>query len=425
VIFFINRLYLPPEDTTALGNSSKLKIFNDPIYGFIGVPSSFFFELIDHRYFQRLRRISQMGLSYLVYPGAHHTRFQHALGCLHLMQKAVSILRYKGVEITEDEEEALMIAILLHDIGHGPFSHALEFSLAGKRTHESISLEFMEKLNEEFKGRFSRAIAIFQGLYPKSFLNQLVSSQLDMDRLDYLKRDSFYSGVAEGNINSERLISMLNVADGQLVIEEKGLYSVEKFLMARRFMYWQVYLHKTSLVAELVLNRIMDRARQLLHQGISVGGSSVLLRFLDTTYNTVDRTEFLDTYAQLDDTDIMMSLKIWQHHEDLVLSRLSHMILHRKLPYIRFRNKPMKTEKIEERKAKLALQWPFDQALLDYFIFSGEVSNEAYSLGTSQIRILTKSGEVVDLPRMSQFFGHKEQLLAQSQYYVAYPKKGV
>ena len=366
-----------------------------------------------------------MGLSYLVYPGAHHTRFHHALGCLHLMQKAVSILRYKGVEITDEEEEALMIAILLHDIGHGPFSHALEFSLVGKRTHESISLAFMEKLNAEFDGRLTLAIAIFQGLYPKSFLNQLVSSQLDMDRLDYLKRDSFYSGVAEGNINSERLISMLNVADGQLVIEEKGLYSVEKFLMARRFMYWQVYLHKTSLVAELVLNRIMDRARQLLHQGTPLGGSAVLLRFLDTANNPIDQADFLDTYAQLDDTDVMMSLKLWQDHKDFVLSRLSHMILHRRLPFIRFRDKPMKAEKLEERKAKLTNQWPIEPALLDHFVFSGEVSNEAYSLRTSQIRILTKSGEIVDLPQISQFFGHKDLLLAQSQYYVAYPKKGV
>lgn len=389
------------------------------------MPSSFFFELVDHPYFQRLRRISQMGLSYLVYPGAHHTRFHHALGCLHLMQKAIGILRFKGTEITAEEEEALMIAILLHDIGHGPFSHALEFSLVGQRTHESISLEFMEKLNEVYKGRLDLAIAIFKGEYHKSFLNQLVSSQLDMDRLDYLKRDSFYSGVAEGNINSERLISMLNVADGQLVVEEKGLYSVEKFLMARRFMYWQVYLHKTSLVAELLLKRILERARELLSAGVSLPGSAVLLRFLNSSQEAIDPTLFLDTYAELDDNDIIMSLKEWQHHSDFVLSKMSQMILHRKLPFIRFKDKPMKEEKWEEKKTKLSSLWSLDPSQIAYFIFTGEVSNQAYSLNTSQIRILTKTEEVKDLHELSRFFGSKELLVPQSQYYVAYPKKGV
>jgi len=233
-----------------LATSKKLEIFNDPIYGFITIPSALIFDLISHPYFQRLRRISQMGLSYLVFPGAHHTRFHHALGSMHLMQKAIQLLRFKGIKITPEEEEGLLIAILLHDIGHGPFSHAMEHSIVERLHHEDISLLFMQDLNEKFNGSLTMAISIFKKEHPKKFLNQLVSSQLDMDRMDYLKRDSFYTGVSEGNINSERLITMLNVVDNQLVVEEKGIYSVEKFLMARRFMYWQVYLHKTGLVAE-------------------------------------------------------------------------------------------------------------------------------------------------------------------------------
>ena len=366
-----------------------------------------------------------MGLSYLVYPGAHHTRFHHALGCLHLMQKAISILRFKGVNINKEEEEGLMIAILLHDIGHGPFSHALEFSLVGQRTHESISLEFMKSLNEDFKGRLELALEIFQGKYPKEFMNQLVSSQLDMDRLDYLKRDSFYSGVAEGNINSERLISMLNVANGHLVVEEKGIYSVEKFLMARRFMYWQVYLHKTSLVAELILKRAMDRARELLHQGEGLNGSDVLLKFLGDAHLIPSGTSFLNHFALLDDTDILMSLKLWQDHEDFVLSRLSSMILNRRLPSVRLKEKEFKPEKILEKKQKLMAFGELDEEIAEYFVFAGKVSNQAYSLKTSQIRIMTKSGEVQDLPKISRFFSSKELLVPQSQYYLAYPKKGV
>ena len=229
-------------------SNNKLKIFNDPIYGFITIPNSQIFDLIEHKYFQRLRRITQMGLSYLVYPGANHTRFHHAIGCMHLMQKAVNVLRFKGVTISEEEEDALYIAILLHDIGHGPFSHAMEHSIVNGISHEEISLLFMEYLNEQFNGSLTLAIKIFKGDYERPFLCQLISSQLDMDRADYLKRDSFYTGVAEGNINSERLITMLNVSDNNLVVEEKGIYSVEKFLVARRFMYWQVYLHKTGLV---------------------------------------------------------------------------------------------------------------------------------------------------------------------------------
>ncbi len=253
--------------------TNKLKILNDPIYGFITIPNALIYDLIEHPYFQRLRRISQMGLSYLVYPGAHHTRFHHAIGSMHLMQKAISILKFKGVEFSEEEVNALYIAILLHDIGHGPFSHALENSIVTGIHHETISLNFMEALNKDFNGKLSLAIEIFNGKYPRKFLYQLITSQLDMDRLDYLKRDSFYTGVSEGNINSERLITMLNVKDDHLVIEEKGIYSVEKFIIARRLMYWQVYLHKTGLAAEKLLEKILIRAKELVLAGVRLPAS--------------------------------------------------------------------------------------------------------------------------------------------------------
>lgn len=320
--------------------TNKLNVFNDPIYGFIGTPNELIFSLISHPYFQRLRRISQMGLSYLVYPGAHHTRFHHALGSMHLMTKAIQVLKLKNVEITDEEEKGLLCAILLHDIGHGPFSHALEGFVAKEISHEQISLKFMMELNREFEGQLDIAISIFRGDYPKPFLNQLVSSQLDMDRLDYLKRDSFYSGVTEGNINSERLISMLNVVNGNLVVEEKAIYAVEKFLMARRFMYWQVYLHKTGLVAEQLLIRIMQRARLLLSRGEDLMGSRPLLLFLKNNRAQAFNKEVLETFAELDDIDVLGALKNWQFHEDFVLSKLCKMILDRRLLHVKIKRDP-------------------------------------------------------------------------------------
>ena len=315
-----------------MNTNNKLKIFNDPIYGFITIPNTLIFDLIAHRYFQRLRRISQMGLSYLVYPGAHHTRFHHALGCLHLMQKAVRILRFKSVPISKAEENGLYIAILLHDIGHGPFSHAMEHSIVENSSHEAISLKFMETLNIEFKGALNTAISMFKGVYHRSFFGQLISGQLDIDRSDYLKRDSFYTGVSEGNINSDRLISMLNVVDDELVIEEKGIYSIEKFLTARRLMYWQVYLHKTSLVAEQMILRVLKRAKQLTQNGVALDASSALRFFLSrsTTSSDFDNST-LDQFSLLDDYDVMSALKSWQFHDDFVLKHLSQMILNRTL----------------------------------------------------------------------------------------------
>ena len=289
---------------------NKLKILNDPIYGFITIPNELVFDIIEHKYFQRLRRISQMGLSYLVYPGAHHTRLLHALGCMHLMQKAVRVLRRKGIEISDKEEEALYLAILLHDVGHGPFSHAMEHSIVEEVSHERISTFFMEQMNKEFEGKLDMAIAMFNGEYPRKFLCQLISSQLDMDRLDYLRRDSFYTGVVEGNINSERLISMLNVMNDELMVEEKGVYSVEEFLLARRLMYWQVYLHKTGVVAEQLLIRVLKRAKELWQMGNKLFASSSLTYFLENkiTEKTFDLNT-LETFARLDDSDILAAMK--------------------------------------------------------------------------------------------------------------------
>ena len=328
---------------------NKLKILNDPIYGFITIPNPLLYDLIQHPYFQRLRRISQMGLSYLVYPGAHHTRFHHALGCMHMMQKAIEVLKFKEVQISKEEENALLIAILLHDIGHGPFSHAMEHSIVEDVNHEAISLLFMNKLNAEFNGQLSLAIQVFKGEYHRKFMLQLISSQLDMDRMDYLKRDSFYTGVAEGNINSDRLIQMLNVVDDVLVMEEKAIYSIEKFLMARRLMYWQAYLHKTSLVAELILTKALKRAKELTIKGVSLPSSQALLFFMN---NKIELNGFsdsvLDKFSQLDDFDIISALKEWQNHDDFILSSLSKMIINRDLLKIKLSSEKFPTEEMHQ-----------------------------------------------------------------------------
>lgn len=407
-----------------LVKTNKLNVFNDPIYGFIGTPNELIFSLISHPYFQRLRRISQMGLSYLVYPGAHHTRFHHALGSMHLMTKAIQVLKLKNVEITPEEERGLLCAILLHDIGHGPFSHALEGFVAKEISHEQISLNFMMELNKEFDGQLDIAIAIFQGDYLKPFLNQLVSSQLDMDRLDYLKRDSFYSGVTEGNINSERLISMLNVVDGNLVVEEKAIYAVEKFLMARRFMYWQVYLHKTGLVAEQLLVRIMQRARLLLIQGGDLSGSQPLLFFLKNNDTLTFSAEVLETFAELDDIDVLSALKSWQFHKDFVLSRLCKMLLDRRLLHVKVKKRPMSSEKMKEK-----LDWIIEKHNLTVeeasnFVFQGEISNKAYSRDEA-IQILKKNGKISDVLKESDQLSLKALAKTVTKYYSCYPKKAV
>ena len=407
-------------------NSNKLKIFNDPIYGFIRIPSTLIFKLIEDPYFQRLRRISQMGLSYMVYPGAHHTRFHHALGSMHLMQHAIQVLRFKGVAISEKEEEGLLVAILLHDIGHGPFSHAMENSIVEGISHEHISLLFMQELNQKFNGSLTMAIEIFRGEYSRRFLNQLVSSQLDMDRMDYLKRDSFYTGVAEGSINAERLISMLNVVDNELVVEEKGINSVEKFLITRRFMYWQVYLHKTGLVAEQLLIRILKRARELLGKGMQIECSEALLFFMKNRVFENDFTaEVLDQFSHLDDIDILSALKQWQYHDDFVLSKLSGMIINRELLSIKMKNSPIASKKIEEHSVKFKNLYGLSEEETAYFVFTGKIGNRAYNSEFQNINILKKDGRLKDVAKASDHLNLKTFSKKVIKYYMCYPKETI
>ncbi|RZK11683.1 MAG: HD domain-containing protein [Flavobacterium sp.] len=402
---------------------NKLKILNDPIYGFITIPDTLIYDLVQHPYFQRLRRISQMGLSYLVYPGAHHTRFHHALGCMHIMQKAVEVIRFKGTEISKEEERALYIAILLHDIGHGPFSHAMEHSIVEDVNHESISLLFMDKLNAAFNGELSLAIQIFKGDYHRKFMLQLISSQLDMDRMDYLKRDSFYSGVAEGNINSDRLIQMMTVVDDVLVIEEKGIYSVEKFLMARRLMYWQAYLHKTSLVAELILTKVLKRAKELTQKGVVLNCSQPLLFFMQNkiTLEAFDDTT-LDLFAQLDDFDIISALKNWQSHDDYVLKSLSRMIINRDLLKIKISEEKFSQEDADVYITTFAKLHNISLHDAGYFVYKGKIKNQAYNKEAEPIRIYKKDKTIEDVVTASDQLNIKALTKPVTKFYICFPK---
>lgn len=401
----------------------KHKTINDPIYGFITIPNKFIFELMEHRYLQRLRRISQMGLSYIVYPGAHHTRFHHALGAMFLMQKAVQVLQTKGVEISNKEETALYAAILLHDIGHGPFSHAMEHSIVENIGHEQLSLLFMENLNVEFNNQLALAIKIFKNEYPRKFLHQLVSGQLDMDRLDYLKRDSFYTGVPEGTVNAQRLIAMLNVRDNQLVVEEKGIYSVENFLVARRLMYWQVYLHKTGIVAEQLLVRVLKRAKQLTAQGMDLPASSALKFFL---INTIDASNFddrvLNTFARLDDVDILSALKTWVENDDFVLKNLSSMLLHRELLKIKIKSEPFAVEKLRKKQQKLVETCSISEEEAAYFVFAGKLENQAYSMERDTINLLKQNGKMIDVAKASDQLNLEALSKSVVKYYMCFPK---
>jgi HD superfamily phosphohydrolase len=404
--------------------TNKLKILNDPIYGFILIPNELIFDLIEHPYFQRLRRISQMGLSHLVYPGAHHTRFHHAIGSMHLMQKAVRVLRFKGVEISDDEANAVYIAILLHDIGHGPFSHALEHSIVTGVHHEQISLKFMEAMNEDFDGKLTLAIEIFKGNYHRNFLYQLISSQLDMDRLDYLKRDSFYTGVAEGNVNSERLITMLNVIDDELVVEEKGIYSVEKFINARRLMYWQVYLHKTGVVAEKLLEKVLERAYELSKGGMQLPASKAFSYFLKNDVNEKDfNRETLETFARLDDYDVLLAIKEWIAIDDKVLSRLSESLINRRLPRVELRKEEISDEEYEKVKNNIRDRIGLTENEVNYFVYRGNVMNHAYNMEKDTIKIIYKSGEVVDIVSASDHLNVGALSRPVYKYYICYPKK--
>lgn len=404
--------------------TNKLKILNDPIYGFITIPNTLICDLIDHPYFQRLRRISQMGLSYLVYPGAHHTRFHHAIGSMHLMQKAVRILKFKGITITNEEANALYIAILLHDIGHGAFSHALENNIVSGINHELISLKFMEALNEEFQGKLSLAITIFKGNYHRKFLYQLISSQLDMDRLDYLNRDSFYTGVAEGNISSERLITMLNVKHDNLVVEEKGIYSVEKFIVARRLMYWQVYLHKTGLVAEKLLGKILKRAKELTLQGKKLPASKAFLYFLKRDIKLKELTdEALKTFAKLDDYDVFSAIKEWISFDDYIISTLSESLINRKLPKVILQKESFSNNQINDIKKQVKEAFNLSDNELDYFVYTGKIQNQAYDVTKNNIQILYKKGIIKDVTEASDHLNLQALSNPVTKYYICYPKK--
>ena len=402
----------------------KDKIINDPIYGFVTLENGIITDLIDHPFFQRLRKIAQLGLSYLVYPGAHHSRFHHAIGCLHLMNKAITQLKKKGHLITNEEDEALKVAILLHDIGHGPFSHALEHSIASNISHEHLSSLFMQKLNAQFDGKLSLAIEIFNNKHPKKFLHQLVSSQLDMDRLDYLKRDSFFSGVTEGNIGTERIINMLNIVDDKLVVEEKGIYSIEKFLIARRLMYWQVYLHKTVVSAENMLIKVLKRAKYLMMNNKEIFTTPSLVLFLKNNFTSSDFNENPDlllNFSELDDNDIYTCLKFWKNENDFVLSNLSSMILNRRILKIKVQKTDFKQTEIDKKVNEFSKRNKISNEEAKYFIFSNKVSNSTYNIEKSNINILMKTGEVIDITSASDQFNIDALNKTVNKYFLCYP----
>jgi HD superfamily phosphohydrolase len=402
--------------------TNKRKILNDPVYGFISIPYGIIFDLMEHPYFQRLRRIKQVGLTHYVYPGALHTRFHHALGALHLMSQAIDVLRSKDVPISEDEAIAVSIAILLHDIGHGPFSHALENTLVNV-SHEQLSLFFMEELNEQTGGKLELAMQIFRNQYSKPFLHQLVSSQLDMDRMDYLNRDSFYTGVSEGVIGYDRIIKMLTVRQGELVVEIKGIYSIEKFLIARRLMYWQVYLHKTALAAEQMLIATLKRARQLALEGHQLPVSPSLAFFLydkDGSHLQTERRVLLRRFAELDDVDVIAALKAFSHYEeDYLLSFLSRSILNRRIFRVEMDESPFPKPHVEEIREKIIQQFPKEADALQYLMLMGSEANTAYSTSKDEIKILLKNGNVRP---MSEIHDHGVQSKIITRHYLCYPK---
>ena len=393
------------------------------MHGFLTIPSALVYDVVQHPYFQRLRRIRQLGMSEWVYPGATHTRFHHALGAMNMMIKAVETLKRKGVEITETEEEGVVLGILMHDIGHGPYSHTLEYTLAQGVNHERISLMLMERMNQEFGGALDTAIAIFKGEYAaKPFLHQLISGQLDMDRLDYLMRDSFYTGVSEGIVGVERLIHMLNVKNGDLVVEEKGIYSVEKFLVARRLMYWQVYLHKTVLAADALLVSILQRAREMAKEGHALGSYHPLMHFLFKDVNPEDfDDEDLDLFVQLDDIDIMSAIKEWQFHEDRILQEMSRRLLRRNLPKIKVQLEPISDGLRQLMRTQAASVFGVsDERVLDYFVHVGVLKNDAYISEGGGIRIMKKDGTLVDVAEASDNYNLASLKDTVTKYYITY-----
>jgi len=411
--------------------TNKRKIINDPVYGFISIPGDFVFDLIEHPWFQRLRNIKQLGLTSFVYPGATHSRFQHGLGALHLMNLAIATLRSKGVLISADEEEATLIAILLHDAGHGPFSHALESSIIDGITHEDLSLLLMKKLNEQYNGKLDLAIKIFRGTYSRKFLHELISGQIDMDRLDYLRRDSFFTGVIEGAVGSDRIIRMLNVVDDSLVIDEKGIYSLEKFLIARRLMYWQVYMHKTVLSSETLLVNILKRAKEIAGKGLDLYATPSLRFFL---YNNIDHSDLIDdgkftpgliaaNFTRLDDSDVLASAKYWTDHSDKVLSDLAGRLMRRDLFAIELQNDPFPLSRVQELTSLVKKMINSKPGLEEYYVFTNSISNLAYTPDAPVVKILLKSGRTADITAVSDMFDHRFLSERITKYFLCYPKE--
>lgn len=402
---------------------NKRKIINDPVFGFINIPNDFLYDIIQHPYFQRLSRIKQLGLSSFVYPGAQHTRLQHSLGAMHLMSEAITQLRQEGHDITKDESEAVRASILLHDIGHGPFSHTLEHSLVNGVNHEELSLWMMQKINREFEGKLEMTLDIFTNNYPRRFLHQLVSSQLDMDRLDYLSRDSFYSGVSEGIIGAARIIKMLNIYNDQLVVEAKGIYSIEKFLVARRLMYWQVYLHKTSVAAEKMLMNILKRAKELANRNIELFASPALHYFL---YNEVTKQHFTDSeealqhFAMLDDSDVICAIKVWSMHPDIVLSTLCKSFTDRRLFKVEIGTKPIETEKRQNQLKQYMSHFNVSVDEAAYFMGEEIVSTDTYSPQDDNINILYKDGTIKDIADASDMLNIAVLTKKVEKYYYCY-----
>lgn len=404
---------------------NKLKIINDPVHGFITIPNELIFDLMEHPYFQRLRRIKQLGMSHLVYPGANHTRFHHAIGAMHLMQKALSELQKKGIEISDKEKEGVLIAILLHDIGHGPFSHTLEHSLLKDVYHEEVSLLFMQRLNDEFNGQLDTAIEIFTDKHPKKFLHQLVSSQLDMDRLDYLQRDSYFTGVSEGVVGSERIIKMLDVANNELVIIEKGIYSIENFISARRIMYWQVYMHKTVVSSEFMLRSILKRAKLLFLEGKDLFATPSLKLFLGHDFTIEDfnnNKNLLNDFAQIDDTDIISAIKVWQNSDDKILSTLSKNLINRQLFKTEIAKEKFDSNKINNIKKDIITQLKIDTSDLNYFFEENTLVNSAYEQ-FKQIKIVKRDGEVIDLTEASDNYNITALSAPVEKHFLCYLNK--
>ena len=406
-------------------NSNKKKIINDPVYGFVNITSELIYDLIEQPVFQRLRRIKQLGLSNLVYPGALHTRFQHVIGAMSLTAQAVDVLRAKGIEITDQEKDAVCAAVLLHDIGHGPFSHTLEEVLIKDVHHEQLSVAFMMMLNEQMGGKLGMCIQIFQNQYHNKFLHQLVSSQLDMDRLDYLRRDSFYTGVQEGVIGHDRIINMLNVYHDELVIEEKGIYSIEKFLIARRLMYWQVYLHKTVVAAETLLVKALQRASDLAQQGVELFASPNFKYFLyqrPGAEQLLNNPEVLMRYSRLDDSDVFLSIKVWSEHEDKVLSDLCTQLRDRVLPKIELSSEPFAAQQVADLRQKVAQQKGISLQEAELYVFTDSVSNKAYSPEGFNIKVLYKNGTTADITTASDQYNISALAKPVTKYFLCYPK---